>query len=117
MNDSFLQFLSITKKSGNLLEGYNKCEEAVNNKRVSLIILSKDISKNTKDKFLTLCEKNSISIIEGYSKNELGQFIGRDEINIIGILDKRMKDKLITLWANRQIYDFGGDVIVKDKSL
>ena len=23
MNDSFLQFLSITKKSGNLLEGYN----------------------------------------------------------------------------------------------
>ncbi|EPS51316.1 ribosomal protein L7Ae family protein [Clostridium botulinum CFSAN002369] len=29
MPNKFLQFLSLTKKAGHLVEGYNKCEEAV----------------------------------------------------------------------------------------
>ena len=36
MTNKFYQFLGLTKKSGNLIEGYNKCEEAIKSKRFIL---------------------------------------------------------------------------------
>ncbi len=50
MQNKFLQFLSLTKKAGHLIEGYNKCEEAVIKKTVYAVIISCDASKNSKNK-------------------------------------------------------------------
>lgn len=49
--NKFLQFLSLTKKAGHLVEGYNKCEEAVTKKIVYAVIISCDASENSKNKF------------------------------------------------------------------
>ena len=35
--DKFLNFLGLVKRSGNILEGYNKCEEALGKKSIYLI--------------------------------------------------------------------------------
>ena len=42
MQNKFLNFLGIAKKSGNLVEGYNACEEDIKRNKVSLCILSKE---------------------------------------------------------------------------
>jgi ribosomal protein L7Ae-like RNA K-turn-binding protein len=97
MKDKFLQFLGIVKKSGNLIEGYNKCEEIIGKKKLFLLIISNNCSDNTKEKFIRLCTYNSIPYVETYASEELGDAIGRTEINLLGILNKNMSDNLLAL--------------------
>ena len=96
MRNKFLSFLGLAKRSGNLLDGYNKCEEIIGKKRVYLVIFSNEISAKSKEKFTKKCEKLNIPCIDGFSKEELGFSIGKKEINIVGILDKNMAEKLLS---------------------
>jgi len=98
MNNKFFQFLGLTKKAGKLIEGYNQCEDALSHGRGTLIILSEESSVNTKDKFKRLGNKINIPLIEGVSNEVLGKCLGRAEINVLCVSDKRMSDKLLSLW-------------------
>ena len=98
MVNKFYNFLGLVKRSGNLIEGYNRCDEAIKYKKLSLILISKDVSDNTKKKFLNYSSKNTIKILEGFEKEDLGHAIGRAEIKVIGITDGNMAKKLIDLY-------------------
>lgn len=102
MQDKFLQFLSLTKKSGKLLEGYNKCEDAIKTGKLFLVILSNNCSENTKEKFIKYCIKYNVPFLQSYSKEDLGAPLGRSEINILGIADENMSAKLISLWNEKK---------------
>ncbi len=115
--NKFLQFLGLAKKSGNLIEGYNKCEELIKRNGLSLLILSTDCSTNTKDKFTKYCMNYSVPFIESFSKEELGAPIGRFEISIIGIVDRKISDKLLSLWNEQNNTNTRGWIYVKNKSL
>lgn len=97
MKDKFLQFLGIVKKSGNLVEGYNKCEEIINKRKLYLLIISTNCSDNTKERFIKLCTNNALPYALTYSSENLGNAIGRDEINLLGVLNKNMSDNLLIL--------------------
>lgn len=94
----FFNFLGLAKKSGNILEGYNKCDEEKRRKNIYLFIISKDASESSKKKFKNYCNDNNIQYIEDFSKEELGLALGRAEIKILGILNKNMAEKLILLY-------------------
>jgi len=98
MNNKFFQFLGLTKKAGKLIEGYNQCEDALSHRRGTLIILSEESSTNTKDKFKRFAIKNVIPLIEGVSNETLGKCLGREEINVLCVNDKKMSNKLLSLW-------------------
>jgi len=98
MNEKFFRFLGLTKKAGKLIEGYNQCEDALSHGRGTLIILSEESSINTKDKFKRLASKNVIPLVEGVSNETLGKCLGRAEINVLCVSDKRMSNKLLSLW-------------------
>ncbi|SKA76488.1 Ribosomal protein L7Ae [Clostridium sp. USBA 49] len=97
MKNDFLQFLGLIKKAGKLIEGYNKCEDAIKKDILHFIIISNDCSENTKNKFINYCNKFNINYIQRYSKEELGNILGRKEINILGVTDKNMSDKLLKI--------------------
>jgi ribosomal protein L7Ae-like RNA K-turn-binding protein len=98
MNNKFFQFLGLTKKAGKVIEGYNQCEDALSHGRGTLIILSEESATNTKDKFKRFSIKNNIPLIEGVSNEILGKCLGRAEINVLCVNDKRMSIKLLSLW-------------------
>jgi len=98
----FLQFLGLTKRAGKLQEGYNKCEDAVKRKKLSLIILSLDASQNTIDKFSTYSNNYKVPILQGYNKEELGSALGLEEVKILGVCDKKMSAKLTSLWKENE---------------
>lgn len=98
MQDNFLQFLGLIKKSGKIAEGYNKCEELIKKNRICLILFSRDASENTKEKFLNYCSKKGIPSIEDYSKEELGYILGKNEIKVLGITDPNLSRKLLEYW-------------------
>ncbi|MBC2578914.1 50S ribosomal protein L7ae-like protein [Clostridium sp. DJ247] len=97
-NDRFIQFLGLVKRAGKLIEGYNKCEDAIKRNKVHLIVLSLDASKNTIEKFSKYSEKYKVPVLQGYSKEALGNALGLEEIKIVGISDIKMVEKLISLW-------------------
>lgn len=98
LQNKFLQFLGLVKKAGKLIEGYNKCEELIKKGKISLLIMSLDCSMNTKEKFIRYCIDAHIPYIETFGKEELGLPIGREEISLLGVIDKKMSDKLLSLW-------------------
>ena len=101
MNNKFFQFLGLTKKAGKLIEGYNQCEDALSHGRGTLIIMSEESSTNTKDKFERFSNKYNIPFIEGVSNEVLGKCLGRAEINVLCVNDKRMSSKLLSLWNEK----------------
>lgn len=100
--NKFFNFLGLVKRSGNLIEGYSKCDEQRNRRNFYLVLLAEDASNTTKKKFRNHCTEKNIHIIEGFSKEELGNSIGREEIKILAIVDKNMAEKLITLYQNEE---------------
>ncbi len=96
--DKMLSFLGLTRKSGQLLLGYNKNEEAIKTKKVSLLIVSKDASENTKDKFKGYCEKYKVPLIEDFTPDELGYALGYEGIAVVGITNKNMSKKLLHIY-------------------
>ena len=102
MNNKFFQFLGLTKKAGKLIEGYNQCEDALSHGRGTLIILSEESATNTKDKFKRLGDRKNIPLIEGVSNEILGKCLGRAEINVLCVNDKKMSDKLLCLWNENE---------------
>lgn len=97
-NDKFLKFLGLTKKAGKLREGYNKCEETIKSGNSKLVIISLNAASNTKDKFNTYADRFKSEVIECFSKEELGNALGREEINIVCVTDTNMAKKLLELW-------------------
>jgi ribosomal protein L7Ae-like RNA K-turn-binding protein len=91
-----------------LIEGYNKCEELIKRSGLYLLILSTDCSNNTKEKFVKYCMNYNIPFIESFSKEELGAPIGRSEIRILGVADKKISDKLLSLWSEQNTINIRG---------
>ena len=101
--DKFFNFLGLAKRSGNVIEGYSKCEEERNRRSIYLFIISKDASNSTKKKFKNHCLLKNIRFIENFSKEEIGLSIGREEVKILAITDENMANKLYTLYETQSI--------------
>lgn len=98
MQNKFFQFIGLTKRAGKLLEGYNKSEDGIKYNKVKLILISEEVSQNTKDKFKGFCERNKIPMIEEINGEELGRCIGIPKIGVLGVTDFQMSNQLIKLW-------------------
>ena len=100
--NKFFNFLGLAKRSGSLLEGYSKCNEERNRKKLYLFIISNDASDSSKRKFINHCKINNIPYIQEFSKEELGLAIGRPEIKILAILDEKISKKLLSLYEEEK---------------
>ncbi len=101
--DKFFNFLGLAKRSGNVIEGYSKCDEERNRRSIYLFIISKDASNSTKKKFKNHCLLKNIRFIENFSKEEIGLSIGREKVKILAITDENMANKLYTLYETQSI--------------
>lgn len=98
MNNKFLQFLGIIKKSGKIAEGYNKCEEVIKIGKAKLIIISDDVSDNTRNKFENYSIRYEIPIIKnGFLSEDLGKILGREKVKVLCVVDYKMSCKLISI--------------------
>lgn len=100
--NKFFNFLGLVKRSGNLIEGYSKCDEQRNKIRINLFILSLDASESTIKKFTNHCNIKNIKLIKDFTKEELGTSIGREEVKVMAITDQNMAKKLYTLYEDEK---------------
>jgi len=90
-------FLGLAAKAGKVVSGEERCEKAVKEGFVKLIIVSRDASDNTKRKFKDLCKYKGVDFRIFGEKILLGKYIGKDMRAVIGILDVEFSKQLIKL--------------------
>jgi Ribosomal protein HS6-type (S12/L30/L7a) len=91
MNEvKFYSFLSIIKKSGNMVSGYNNCICDIKKDKCKLVIIAEDATFNTRDKFVSLCTAKNIPYIIYGNKERLGSSIGDTIKSVLAIKDENM---------------------------
>ncbi len=111
MNNA-LNFIGIINKSGNLIIGYNNCEKAIKSKvKLFLVIVACDVSENTYELFERLSSSGNFKLVKCFSKKNLGNILGKEEIGVIGIKDYKLSVSMLNK------INSGGELYGQDKSI
>ena len=102
----FFSLLGLCQKAGKMLSGAVQCEDAIRSGKASLVIISREVSKGTMEKFSYLCKKRNTDYILIGTKEELGGAIGKGKRTILAVTDKAFKELLLNEY---QEIRHGGD--------
>lgn len=89
--------LGFAQKAGKIVSGEGGCKDAVKNGKVSLILVAKDASINTKSDIKSLCTYYNVKLIEWSTKDVIGLIIGKSPRAIVGITDKHFSKEISKL--------------------
>lgn len=103
-NNKVYGLLGLTAKAGKIVFGTEACEEAIEKKKVKLIIIAEDSAERTINNFKQKCEKNKIECYIFGKKEELSKAIGKVNKTVLGVKDKNLAEAI-------QKKLNGGDVI------
>ena len=109
--DKVYSLLGLATKAGQLLSGDETCERAIKSDKAVLVIVSKDASENTKDKFKSMCKFRNVCYREYGEKQELGKYTGKDKRSVLVVLSRDFKNGLLKLID--QLNQSGGEGIGK----
>jgi len=110
--DKVYSLLGLAKKAGQLLSGDETCERNIKSGKAALVIVARDASENTKDKFKSMCNFRNVCYREYGEKLELGRYTGKEIRAVVSILSKDFKNGLLKL-IDDQINESGGEGIGK----
>ncbi|WP_206457822.1 L7Ae/L30e/S12e/Gadd45 family ribosomal protein [Anaerovorax sp. IOR16] len=80
-------YLGFAKKSRNLITGYNTCIYAAQKNKLKLLLITEDVSDNTKKKFMELTKAEKIPMKIYGTKEQLSKLTGEIDKGIFGITD------------------------------
>ena len=102
MNDKFLSFLGIARKSGRLFLGMDNVKDNITRKNISFIMVTSNISKSSLKKINTISMKNNAKIVNlKYSTEDIYSSI-RKYAAIIGVSDENFINKFNALIQESQ---------------
>ena len=93
--NKILSILGLCKKSGNLTLGFDSCIEAVKQKKSQLILITCDLSDNTKQKLFNQVNANLICSVE-ISMDDINAILGKS-CGIISVNNKGFAEKIKSL--------------------
>lgn len=79
--------LGLAQRAGKAVSGDFAVKEALKGGKAKLLILASDIAPNTKKELLFLAEEAGVQVIEGETKAELGEAIGKAPRASVAITD------------------------------
>ena len=102
MENKFFAMLGFAQKSGNVINGDELVEKALNTKKISLIIISKDASKKTIEKYSLKCNELGIRCIIDFDREILSNALGKNNRTLYGIKNKKFSRELIKIYDNSE---------------
>ena len=88
MNDKALNLLGLACRAGKAVCGDSSAQKILKHRRVPLLFLASDGGSDNVEKYRRLAERKGITVIDTYTKDELGSAVGRARSVIILIDDK-----------------------------
>jgi ribosomal protein L7Ae-like RNA K-turn-binding protein len=95
MREKIHSYLGFAKKSRNLISGYNSCLHGVGRGKVYLVILTEDLSENTKEKFISIAESENIPLRFYGNMEKMQEMTGEMGRGIYGITEKNLAKAII----------------------
>jgi ribosomal protein L7Ae-like RNA K-turn-binding protein len=97
-----LTILQFARKAGKLIYGAEACKKGLEHGNIRLLLLTKDIAGNSKDKMMTALDNAIIQIpVKQFSsQEELSSALGLPWTCIVGILDNHFAAKILEYLSN-----------------
>ncbi len=92
MREKIRSLIAMSAKAGRLAAGYSAVRDALGKGGVFVLICARDLSGGTKEKVLITDEPHPVRRTTLFTKNELGQMLGREEVGVVGIEDRGFAD-------------------------
>ena len=96
-----LSQLGLAQRAGKLVTGDDIVYKAIRNKQAQLVFVAGDASNNTKKKFRDKCQTYHVPLVIGFTRDELGDSIGKLDRVIVAVTDNgfasMMKNVLVTM--------------------
>ena len=91
MNNSKLQaYFGFSRKSRSLVSGYDTCIEFIKRHKMKLVLITREASERTQEKFRKLCEKEGVPLIWVDDPSWIDEMTGTSGRNIFGITDENL---------------------------
>lgn len=94
MINKVLGMLGIASKAGKLVTGYDACQEAIQKKKIALVLIAEDTSERTQKNILQEGKKREVPILVYGTIEENSKAIGKRNKAIIGIKDVSMATQI-----------------------
>ncbi|MCR5469062.1 MAG: ribosomal L7Ae/L30e/S12e/Gadd45 family protein [Lachnospiraceae bacterium] len=95
MNNKVYSYLGIAKKASKLKSGTFQVEEAVKGGKAFLVIIAKDASENTREKFENMCRNNRVKCVVFGDSENLGHSIGNEFRMCLAITDSGLANAVL----------------------
>lgn len=99
-NDSrkrMLNLLGIAQRGNRLVSGELAVEQAIRNGKAKLLLVAHDASDNTKKKYADMAKTHELQSYALFSKEELGECIGRVYRASVALSDEGLAEALVKL--------------------
>ena len=83
----FYTMLGFAAKARALVSGETGCLQAISRGKVKLVIVARDASENTRERFVHRCRRAGVPAVLTGTKMELGAAMGKPERSCIAIAD------------------------------
>lgn len=97
MSDKVFMFLGLARRANAVILGEEAVKKAVQNRKVSLVIVAKDASQNTKDGVIRKCEYHHVVYRSIGFKEIIGKHMGKNVVAVVGVKNKEFSKKLIEM--------------------
>ena len=104
VNNKILGLIGLATKAGGICFGADSVKHEISKNKVKVLIVARDSSERTKNKFNQLAQENNIPIIIDYEIEELSKYIGKENKAIIGIKESNLAKEILKKYN-------GGDII------
>lgn len=91
--EKILGLLGIAQRSSNLVSGQESVIEALQGKKIKVVFVASDASKQTKDTFSKKCFFYGVECIFSLTSDEITKAIGKER-KVIGIKSQGMYDSI-----------------------
>ncbi|WP_096435368.1 YlxQ family RNA-binding protein [Alteribacter populi] len=97
MEDRALNFLGLAYRARALVTGEDVVLQAVRKGKLRLVIMSEDASENTKKRFTDKCSYYDVPLVIKWTRQSIGNAIGKDERVVVGVEESGFAKKLKSL--------------------
>ena len=97
INNRVCGLLGLATRAGKTVFGTEACTQAIEKKKIKLLIIATDAAERTKMNFKNICSKSNVPIIEYLSSDELSKSIGQNNKAVVGIKDTNFSNEIIKI--------------------
>ncbi len=94
MREKIHSYLGFSKKSRNMISGYNSCQNGIEHGKICLLILAEDLAENTIEKFRRMAIARDVPIRIYGTIESLSGMAGESNRGIFGITEKHLAEAI-----------------------